>query len=51
MIDISENNKLMLDYFFYEWLIVAKNLTKEQFIKLSNEEFKSLKEEFYNKYM
>ncbi len=34
------------EYFFYEWLIVAKGLTHEDFKKLTNNEVEKLKEEF-----
>jgi hypothetical protein len=34
------------EYFFYEWLIIEKKMSKEEFDKLTDEEFKNLKLEF-----
>lgn len=34
------------EYFFYEWLIITKNISEEDFKKLTCEEFKKLKLEY-----
>lgn len=39
-----------IEYFFYEWLIVSKNLDREQFDKLTNNQFLALKLEFMKYY-
>jgi len=34
------------EYFFYEWLIIGKQMSQEEFEKLSETEFKNLKSEY-----
>jgi|GEM_PF-5004512 hypothetical protein len=34
------------EYFFYEWLIVEKEISKEKFKKLSHKEFEVLLQEY-----
>lgn len=38
------------EYFFYEWLILGKKMTQEEFEKLSKEELERLKLEFIEFY-
>lgn len=38
------------EYFFYEWLILSKEMTSEEFAKMTEEEIKKLKLEFHSKY-
>jgi hypothetical protein len=40
-----------IEYYFYEWLICAKNISKEDFEKLSSQEFLKLRKEFVNTYI
>jgi hypothetical protein len=40
------------DYFFYEWLLLAKHIdTEEKFNKITPEEFQNLKAEFIRLYV
>ena len=38
------------DYFFHEWLIISKGISKEQYENLSKDEFKNLLYEFNDIY-
>ena len=35
-----------VEYFFFEWLIIEKNMTSEQFTLLTNKQFDELKAEW-----
>lgn len=39
------------DYFFYEWLILDKGMSKEEFQKLTEEQFTELRIEYARFYM
>lgn len=39
-----------IEYFFYEWLIIGKQMTEEEFKNLSETEFENLKVEFAELY-
>lgn len=39
-----------LDYHFFEWLVISKNMDSEQYEKLSEDEIKKLKSEFVKEY-
>lgn len=34
------------EYFFYEWLIIGKQMTQEEFNNLNEDEFENLKNEY-----